>query len=295
MKTSIIAAEEYQESASIQLELKILILNSISSSGVQIKDMIDYHLLEMGSCQRALLCIETGLLLGIKRDEALRLGGIVETLHNASLIHDDIQDQDSTRRKALSLWFKYGSELALCAGDSLILGACQGAAELDRHSCNNISLPAIRCAQQTIRGQSADVSSSKTISADEYRKIAIDKAAPLIQLALILPCLYSGKTRYMDKLKIAAQNFALAYQLYDDILDVESDALNLQPNAVSLSMYDHRHTLIDDSLEHAKGLIIQEIYTLLDQADFDLSMIKESVVQPLKCVIHKLRQRLASL
>jgi geranylgeranyl diphosphate synthase type II len=295
MTTSTVAALDRSNSLEFKHILKELMIVSTINSGDKIASMLDYHFTEMGSCQRAILCIETALLLNIEDDQALKLASIVESLHNASLIHDDIQDQDTTRRQSLSLWFKYGSDLALCAGDSLILGACQSAAELEKSSQLNISIEILSRAQQTIRGQTADVSVDKKLTPDAYRRLAIDKAAPLIQLAVTLPCLYAGNTSYMNALSSGAERFALAYQLYDDILDVESDVLNHQPNAVSLSLYEHRNLSLDDSFECAKAEIIQEAYILLNKAEFELLSIKQSCAQALILAVKALRRRLACL
>lgn len=295
MITSTLAAVDPKQSLEFKSLLKKLMIATTKHSGDKIASMLDYHFTEMGSCQRAILCRDTALLLNIEQSQALKLASIVESLHNASLIHDDIQDQDTTRRQRLSLWCKFGSELALCAGDSLILGACQTAAELDQSSQLSLSVETIARAQQTIRGQTADVSGDKQLTPNAYRRLAIDKAAPLIQLATVLPCLYAGKTNVMDALSSGAQKFALAYQLYDDILDVESDVLNHQPNAVSLSLYEHRNLSMDDNFERAKEEIIQEVYSLLDTTEFELLTIKESVAQPLIFAVKSLRQRLAAL
>ena len=269
--------------------------DACAAAGDDVLAMIDYHFSHKGSFKRASLCYQTASALNINTADALKLSAVVELLHNASLIHDDIQDKDPLRRNALSLWLKFGEENALCVGDSLILAACLIAAELDQTSAKNLSSTVIQLAQQTIRGQVADLHRNASLTCSQYRSIATDKAAPLIQLAVMLPCLFVDAKHWQYLLNQSASNFALAYQLYDDVLDAEADAANHQPNAVSIYMYEFRHQQHSDPLEHAKTAIIAEIYLLLNALEDELIRYKSAVTRPLLTAILSLKQRLAGL
>ena len=295
MSVSIIAPVSLQTQQSFEAEIKAEILLHCHNAGAQLYDVLCYHFQHMGSCQRAILCYQTAQSLGIDHQPSLKLAAIVEILHNASLIHDDIQDKDTMRRESLSLWFKYGQDIALCAGDSLILSACQLAAEVSTSSAASLSSIVSLAAQRTIRGQVADLSSSTQLSSGSYRAVACDKAAPLIQLALQLPCMFCNQLQSLDTLTLAAKDFAIAYQLYDDIMDLEMDIASHQPNAVSLHLYETKERAVDDAVDMAKNAILQEIHQLLDDGEARLAGIQGGLPKPLYYCMQKLRQRLASL
>ena len=295
MSLSIIAPVSHQSKQELVVDLKAEMMRACKDAGDTVHDVLAYHFGNMGSCQRAILCYQTAQALGIEHKKSIQLAAIVELFHNASLIHDDIQDQDTTRRERLSLWFKYGSDIALCAGDSLILAGCQMASEASLDSTMPINSVAISAAQQTIKGQVADLSVHSGFNSVSYREMASDKAGPLIELALKLPCLYSGKTQILDVLLRSAKEFALAYQLYDDIIDLEIDMASQQPNAVSLYLFEHQKNHGENALELAKDAVLKEIYQLLDQADSRLSAVEGASPKPLFFCIQKLRQRLAGL
>ena len=98
-----------------------------------------FHLASGGSRTRAKLCIEAGLALQLHAKTIIALASSIELLHNASLIHDDLQDADATRRGRQSVWKKYGKSHAVCAGDVMIAAAFGSLANVETFS----SLPAI--------------------------------------------------------------------------------------------------------------------------------------------------------
>lgn len=75
-----------------------------------------YHLMTGGSRIRMRVCLDTSLCLGVNDEDAMRLASAVELLHNASLIHDDIQDGDSLRRGLSAVWVKFGTTLPYVPG-----------------------------------------------------------------------------------------------------------------------------------------------------------------------------------
>jgi hypothetical protein len=88
-------------------------------SGI-IGEMIDYHLGTGGKRIRALLPVWVCHNLGGCAEEAFDLGAGLELLHNATLVHDDIQDGDTHRRGRPTVWHQWGIAQAINAGDALI-------------------------------------------------------------------------------------------------------------------------------------------------------------------------------
>lgn len=273
-------------SSALEPALKRIMLDSCASSGQQIGAMLQYHLASSGSLKRATLCYQTGVALNIDSQTAMRFAAVVELLHNASLIHDDIQDQDKVRRNTPSLWVKYGKALALCAGDSMIVGASLLLADIRSTFSLQLQTRAFQAVQQTIRGQTADLSRAGKVRPDDYRVIAFDKAAPLIQLSVYLPSLHVNRLPALQPLVTAAGQFALAYQLYDDVVDFEQDCQTDQLNAVNI-----KYHATPSSLASARRAVLDEMQNLLDSADQKCSIPQSDCALPLQHFINALRNK----
>jgi len=85
-----------------------------------------YHLEAGGQRVRARLALHACEALGVVGDQAVRLAACVELLHNASLVHDDLQDKEKLRRGLPTVCAAFGPDVALCTGD-LLLSAAYGA------------------------------------------------------------------------------------------------------------------------------------------------------------------------
>ena len=88
-----------------------------------------HHFAKPGKMLRAKMALRAAKILKIDTAAALHWAVAIEVLHNASLIHDDICDGDQLRRGRLSIWSKYGRNVALTLGDWLIALAFELAAE----------------------------------------------------------------------------------------------------------------------------------------------------------------------
>ena len=83
----------------------------------------EYHLLSGGRRVRACMALSGGVALGLSEADCICIASSVELLHQASLVHDDLQDQDVSRRGQDAVWFRYGGNLAICTGDLLLSAA----------------------------------------------------------------------------------------------------------------------------------------------------------------------------
>ena len=85
-----------------------------------LRDFVDDPYFWSGQKIRAKICFSVGKSFGLKEDLLLDIAAFTDLLHNASLIHDDLIDDDSERRGCATPWKKYGKEKALLLGDLLI-------------------------------------------------------------------------------------------------------------------------------------------------------------------------------
>ncbi|MFT5712910.1 MAG: geranylgeranyl diphosphate synthase type I [Glaciecola sp.] len=194
-----------------------------------------FHLASGGSRTRAKLCIDAGIALELPASSIIALAGAVELLHNASLVHDDLQDQEMTRRGRDAIWKIYGKSHAICAGDAMISAAFASLAYAGPvPSLPDLLIHMHEAVAMTVRGQSRDVDAQNNTTEQEYEDIAAMKSGPLIRLTLELPLLMAGCEQYISNAKFALNRFSIAYQILDDLADWQQDAQRNQLNLVNL-------------------------------------------------------------
>jgi geranylgeranyl pyrophosphate synthase len=187
---------------------------------------IQYHYSTSGSEARASLCISASLALGLTSETAVKLAAAVETLHNASLIQDDFQDQDKFRRGQLSVWSKFGSDIAINITDLLIANAFSLAASAAPNYAYNLISIMKRAIAVTLQGQTNDLITDKNISIDEGILIAKEKSGPFFSLSLELPLVVADQLEFLDVARQAGASFGIGYQIFDDLNDFDQDKNN---------------------------------------------------------------------
>lgn len=216
-----------------QLEVKIVSLvnggaaNSVNFLQSEAQLAAIYHLSSGGRRVRGRLAIHASLALGLSKDAALCIAAVTELLHNASLIHDDVQDKDTLRHGLPTVWVKFGSNVAICAGDLMLSAAYAALCGISRSQVipSLLALVHERTAL-AIQGQCADLAArSQSVSCTTiYEKIVIAKSGALFSLPLELALLTSGKHSWTGQARSAAEAFSLAYQAADDLSDRQRDA-----------------------------------------------------------------------
>ncbi len=188
---------------------------------------IQYHFRSGGSRTRARLALHSAHSLSLENEDCITLACIPEIFHNASLIHDDLQDRDPVRRNRKSLWHKYNSATAICAGDYLISLAYGAATDLSAN-IDQKSILRFMHAKITdiVQGQALDLALDPAQTFDDpeaYARIAELKSGSLLSLTLCLPLLAAAQDRHLKTGEAICKSYALAYQIYDDMKDVAQD------------------------------------------------------------------------
>ncbi len=153
----------------------------------------------------------------------VKTAAIVEMIHAASLLHDDVIDDAYTRRNKPSLNALYGNKTAIMLGDVLY---SKGFLEL-----NNISPEVAKIVSNAVvqlsLGELKDVSLSKALNLDKavYLEMIYQKTASLIEASAGAAAVLAGKPKqpYMTY----GRNLGLAFQMIDDLLDITSDSATL--------------------------------------------------------------------
>ena len=197
----------------------------------------EYHLRSGGSRVRCRLGLHAGQMLDLKPSAQCAIAAACELLHNASLIHDDLQDQDRYRRGSPCVWVKFGSDTALCTGDLFISAAYAALAPLAEHT----ALPPLMVAThhavaQAVRGQVADTTllNASSANVDAYLDTVSRKSGALLDLPQRLSLMASGHFQSLTLANDAVMAFAKAYQILDDLDDWQDDQKMGRLNAVSV-------------------------------------------------------------
>jgi geranylgeranyl diphosphate synthase type II len=194
-----------------------------------------FHLSAGGSRTRAKICIHACNNMGLSEHNTVCAASAIELLHNASLVHDDLQDGDESRRGQPTVWKKFGKARAICTGDAMINAAYAAIGDIDDPI---IMQPVLRevtqAVAETIAGQSQDLDKSIALDSKAYEHIAAQKSGPLFRLGLSLPMIMAGRSDLLGSVNYIAAKFAIAYQIHDDIGDWESDKLANTMNIVSI-------------------------------------------------------------
>lgn len=154
----------------------------------------------------------------------------VECFHKASLIHDDIEDEDFGRYGQPTLHAEHGIPIALNAGDLLIgegyrlIGEC----EVSDAQKTEMLLAASLGQRELCRGQGAELIWARNptpLKSRQVLEIFRQKTAPAFEVALQLGAAYAGALgEVSDVLKTYSENLGIAYQIRDDMDDLGEDA-----------------------------------------------------------------------
>jgi geranylgeranyl diphosphate synthase type I len=190
--------------------------------------MAQEHLATGGKRLRARLALAALEALGGRRADGVGWAAAVELLHNATLIHDDIQDGDRVRRGEPTTWVRHGVGQAINAGDLLLMLPALAIGETDAPpaTCWALSQTLHRHAVQIVRGQSEEMSllSSGRLDRASYRHAAVGKTAGLFTLPVEGAALLADRTPEEARaLGDAFGELGLLFQLVDDVLDLYGD------------------------------------------------------------------------
>lgn len=153
----------------------------------------------------------------------IKTAAVVEMIHAASLLHDDVIDDADTRRSKPSLNALYGNKTAIMLGDILY---SKGFFELNNISAE-VSKIVSNAVTQLSLGELKDVSLSKSFNLDRevYLEMIYQKTASLIEASAGAAALLAGKPK--DVYMTYGRNLGLAFQMIDDLLDITSDSATL--------------------------------------------------------------------
>lgn len=201
-------------------------------SGVTLVQGIVGHIVRAGGKRlRPLLALLAARATGCAGDDAVRLATIIEFLHTATLLHDDVVDNSSRRRGKASANAIWGNSASVLVGDFLYSRGFQLMVELNSMDVMAIISAATNEIAEGEVMQLANVG-RVDITETEYREVARRKTAMLFQAAAHTGAvLGANDSDTVDALRRYGLRFGMAYQLVDDWLDYAGDSGLMGKNA----------------------------------------------------------------
>jgi geranylgeranyl diphosphate synthase type II len=210
------------------------ILGHASNYSRLIKAM-KHSLMAGGKRLRPILCITAAEAVKGKTDDVMRAACALEMIHTYSLIHDDLpaMDNDNLRRGQPTCHIAFDEATAILAGDALLTFAFEILSSIELTNINH-ALKWLQVINTTataagykgmIEGQMRDMAAEETlISLEKLEEMHALKTGALIEASIIAGAILGdGSLEQIEKLKIYAKNIGLAFQVTDDILNVEGD------------------------------------------------------------------------
>lgn len=247
-------------------------------------ESMKYSLMAGGKRLRPVMLMAAADAVGAKGEKFLTTACALEMIHTYSLIHDDLpaMDDDDYRRGKLTNHKVYGAGMATLAGDALLTLAFevmmrqQGvSAETMIQVMREISIAAGPDGMGG--GQALDLESEdKQISMETMKKIHLGKTGALFRASIRSGAILGGASEEaLEALTVYADNFGLAFQITDDILDVVGDEAVIG-KPVGSDEKNHKSTYVTlTSLEEAQRLAQEAVDTAIaalqvfgEEADF---------------------------
>ena len=198
-------------------------------------ESMNYSVQVGGKRLRPMIMQETYNLFGGEGREIEPFMAAIEMIHSSSLVHDDLpaMDNDEYRRGQLTTWKKYGEDMAILAGDALMIFAFEVAAKAFGMSAHpdRVGRAIEILANKTgiygmIGGQTVDVElTDKPMDAEHLDFIYRLKTGALLEASMMIGAVLAGASaEEVAAAEQIADDVGVAFQIQDDILDLTSTA-----------------------------------------------------------------------
>lgn len=213
-------------------EIDVVIDDSLSKLEPEsLYESSEYLIKAGGKKFRPALTLLSCQAVGGKPEKALKAAAAIELTHTFSLIHDDIMDNDDTRRGKPAVHKVWGEPLAILAGDSLFAKSFE---LLSQSAEDNIAYERVVDVLQVLtnscinicEGQALDMAFEDTfnVTKDEYMNMIYKKTGDLITASTTIGAIMGGaSSNEIQALRTYGKQIGLAFQIQDDYIDLTGD------------------------------------------------------------------------
>ncbi|MET1253528.1 polyprenyl synthetase family protein [Aliikangiella maris] len=258
-----------------------VILNQLQSDVVLINQLGHYIVSAGGKRLRPLLVLISANALGYQGDQHHKAAAIIEFIHTATLLHDDVVDESDRRRGRQTANAVFGNAASVLVGDFLYSRSFQMMVGLDQMKVMQILA---NTTNQIAEGEVLQLMNCNDPNATEesYFKVIHNKTAILFAAACELGAVIAGQPQFATALHQYGLHLGLAFQLMDDALDYIADNDTLGKNVgddlaegkpTLPLIYAKQHTdlsgqqLITQCIENGGIEHLAEIQTIIEQTD----------------------------
>jgi octaprenyl-diphosphate synthase len=239
---------------------------TVSAKTDDINRLIEYMNIRSGKMLRPGLVLLAGSAVGRVTNEHIRVAAIVEMIHNATLLHDDVIDEGQKRRGLPTVNKLWGNESAVILGDFLLSRVFKICSDLEPKVINMIASTAARTCEGELRQviQRHDLQ----LSEPEYIDIITEKSAAFFSSCCGVGALLAqASKKQVQSLEYFGLNAGIAFQITDDLLDITGNesktgktaGSDVNKNKLTLAII-HLLRVVDDKDR-------KKVYEALNQTD----------------------------
>mgnify|MGYP000344858942 FL=1 len=242
-----------------------LISDSLESDVVLVSQVSEYIVMSGGKRLRPLVVLLAARALGYEGKQHIRAATIVEFIHTATLLHDDVVDSSSRRRGQDSANTVFGNQASVLVGDFLYSRAFQMMVNIGNMRVMQILADATNTIAAGEVMQLMNIHDPKTTE-DDYRQVIYRKTARLFEAGAQIAAVLNGKGGEIESSMINyGRHLGTAFQLVDDALDYDASADELGKN-------------IGDDLAEGKATL-PLIYAMKEGSSEDRKIIRDAILE----------------
>jgi len=253
----------FQDIEKLDKWMKFFLKNSIPL----INDVCHYTIYNGGKKIRSILCLLSAKSIFCNSNVAIILAMIIEIVHTATLLHDDVIDSSKIRRGKKTVNTLWNNTTAILSGDYLYSKALLLMSNLD----DKIAMKKlIQCTQKLAEGEIMQMYANFNINIEEkeYLKIINYKTAILFEMACSLPAIILKKNfQTIQIFKLLGHHIGMAFQLINDIIDYKNINDRIRKKSYE-DLYEGKMTLPIIHIMQKRNNIknIEKIYQVFDKS-----------------------------
>ena len=241
-----------------------LITSSLESDVALVSQVSEYIVMSGGKRLRPLIVLLAARALGYAGDQHVRAATIIEFIHTATLLHDDVVDSSDRRRGQDSANTVFGNQASVLVGDFLYSRSFQMMVDIGDMRVMRILADATNTIAAGEVQQLMNVHDPDTTE-DDYQQVIYRKTARLFEAGAQIAAVLAGQNETVEAAMVSyGQNLGTAFQLVDDALDYDASAEELGKN------------LGDDLAEGKPTLPL--IHAMQEGNDDQLDLIRKAIV-----------------
>jgi len=249
-----------------------------------------------GKRLRPLLATMVSESVGGKSSTAIPFGAALELIHNFTLVHDDIMDEDDTRRGIKTVHAQWGVPEAILAGDAMFARAFEIVLDSDVDSPSAVKLVEIlaRSVRLLAEGQQMDMDSEKrkSVTTEEYLKMIERKTAVLYSAAAQGGAVVGGANEaQQEALFEFGRLIGLGFQIWDDVLDLRSDQETFGKPVLNDIRNGKKTLIVVNALEDLRGQQRKDFLSVLGKKNAKMKelVMARDILEEVGAVDHVVR------